>query len=487
MQGNPINLLRTSQKIKLIDARVTSKQSINGGGSACLPSKASGNLKGMKITVIGLGYLGATHAVVMAKLGHEVIGIEPDQSKVDELRAGRIPFFEPGLDEALTEVLAEGNLRFATAHDDESREAELHFLCVGTPQVAGSKAANTDYLFSAVTELAPYLHADAVIAGKSTVPVGTAAALTAHLSAELAKHGKDFAPHLAWNPEFLREGNALQDSIAPDRIVLGVTDQRSEDALREVYQSITDAGTPLLVADIPTAELVKVAANAFLATKISFINAIAEVAEASGADAVKLAEAIGYDDRIGKKFLRNGIGFGGGCLPKDIRGFIARADELGVESIGNFLGAVDQINLGRRERVVELAKRELGDLTGKAITVLGAAFKPDTDDIRDSPAIDIALKLTEAGASVLVHDPISLPGVRVHYPALTTEDDLMTALTGAELVILATEWKQYRELDPAVVGQLVTNKTVIDGRNYLELDRYKSAGWRTIALGRNVE
>jgi UDPglucose 6-dehydrogenase len=441
----------------------------------------------MKITVIGLGYLGATHAVVMAKLGHTVIGIEPNQAKVDDLRSGRIPFFEPGLDEALHQVLAQGNIRFETEHDAESLEADLHFLCVGTPQVAGSKAANTDYLFSAVAEVAKFLREDAVVAGKSTVPVGTAAALTAHLAAELAKHGKHFAPHLAWNPEFLREGNALEDSIAPDRIVLGVTDERSEAVLREAYKPITDAGSPLLVTDIPTAELVKVAANSFLATKISFINAIAEVAEASGADAVKLAEAIGYDDRIGKKFLRNGIGFGGGCLPKDIRGFIARADELGVQSIGNFLGAVDQINLGRRERVVELAKRELGSLAGKSITVLGAAFKPDTDDIRDSPAIDIALKLTEAGANVLVHDPISLPGVRVHYPALTTEDDLTVALAGAELVILATEWKQYRELDPAVIGELVGQKLLIDGRNYLNVDSYKVAGWRVVALGRNVE
>ncbi len=307
------------------------------------------------------------------------------------------------------------------------------------------------------------------------------------MSAELAKAGKNFAPLLSWNPEFLREGNALQDSIAPDRLVIGVTDERSEAVLREAYKPITDAGTPLLATDLPTAELVKVAANSFLATKISFINAIAEVAEASGADAVKLAEAIGYDDRIGKKFLRNGIGFGGGCLPKDIRGFIARADELGVESIGNLLNVVDKINLDRRERVVHLAHRELGDVKGKTIVVLGAAFKPDTDDIRDSPAIDIASLLTVQGANVLVHDPISLPGVREHYPALTTEDDLTVALTGADLVILATEWRDYRELDPAVIGQLVGTKTLIDGRNYLDVAAYKAAGWRVVALGRNVD
>jgi UDPglucose 6-dehydrogenase len=435
----------------------------------------------MKITVIGLGYLGATHAVVMAKLGHEVIGIEPSQAKVDTLRAGKVPFYEPGLDEALAEVLAQGNIKFQTAHDENSAQADLHFLCVGTPQVKGSNAANTEYLFSAIEELAPHLRADAVVAGKSTVPVGTAGDLTAHLAARTS-----FAPHLAWNPEFLREGNALQDSISPDRLVFGVADQRSEEVLRAAYKPVTDAGVPLIVMDIPTAELVKVAANSFLATKISFINAIAEVAEASGADATKLAEAIGYDERIGNKFLRNGIGFGGGCLPKDIRGFIARADELGVDSIGKFLGEVDSINLARRTRVVTLAKQELGSLAGKKITVLGAAFKPDTDDIRDSPAITIASELTAGGANVVVHDPISLPGVRVMYASLATEENLTEALRDAELVILATEWKLYRELNPADTKALVKTATIIDGRNYLRLDEFASAGWRTIALGRNL-
>lgn len=435
----------------------------------------------MKITVIGLGYLGATHAVVMAKLGHEVIGIEPSQEKVDTLRAGKVPFYEPGLDEALTEVIAQGNIKFQTAHDENSAQADLHFLCVGTPQVKGSNAANTEYLFAAVEELAPHLREDAVVVGKSTVPVGTAADLTAHLAARTSH-----TPHLAWNPEFLREGNALQDSISPDRLVFGVSDARSEEALREVYKPVTDAGVPLIVMDIPTAELVKVAANSFLATKISFINAIAEVAEASGADATKLAEAIGYDERIGNKFLRNGIGFGGGCLPKDIRGFIARADELGVDSIGKFLGEVDSINLARRTRVVTLARHELGSLAGKKITVLGAAFKPDTDDIRDSPAITIASELTAGGANVVVHDPISLPGVRVMYASLATEENLTEALRDAELVILATEWKLYRELNPADTKALVKTATIIDGRNYLRLDEFASAGWRTIALGRNL-
>jgi len=435
----------------------------------------------MKITVIGLGYLGATHAVVMAKLGHEVIGIESNQQKVDDLRAGRVPFFEPGLDEALNEVLAQGNIRFQSAHDESSREADLHFLCVGTPQVHGSNAANTDYLFSAVEELAPFLREDSVVVGKSTVPVGTALKLKSHLAGLVA-----FEPHLAWNPEFLREGNALKDSIAPDRLVFGVSDSRSEAVLREVYEPLVSGGVPLIVMDIPSAELVKVAANSFLATKISFINAIAEVAEASGANTLKIAEAIGYDDRIGKKFLHNGIGFGGGCLPKDIRGFMARADELGVSSIGKLLSEVDAINLGRRDRVIQLAKEELGTFAGKKITVLGAAFKPNTNDIRDSPGIAVALELTEAGAAVVVHDPISLDGVKVMYPSLSTEQNLEAALKDAELVILATEWASYQELDAMTTKALVKTPTIIDGRNYLKLESFAAAGWRTLALGRNL-
>ena len=435
----------------------------------------------MKITVIGLGYLGATHAVVMAKLGHEVIGIEPSQQKVDDLRAGRVPFFEPGLDEALKEVIAQGNIKFQTAHDESSLEADLHFLCVGTPQVHGSNAANTEYLFAAIEELAPYLREDAVVAGKSTVPVGTALKLQAHLAARV-----NFEPHLAWNPEFLREGNALKDSISPDRLVFGVSDERSEAVLRDVYKPVTDAGVPLIVMDIPTAELVKVAANSFLATKISFINAVAEVAEAAGANTVKIAEAIGYDERIGKKFLHNGIGFGGGCLPKDIRGFMARAEELGVSSIGKLLSEVDAINLGRRDRVVHLAKEELGSIHGKKITVLGAAFKPNTNDIRDSPAISVALELTQAGAAVVVHDPISLDGVNVMYPTLTTEKNLDAALQDSELVILATEWSVYRDIDPVKTKSLVKTATIIDGRNYLPLETFAAAGWRTLALGRNL-
>lgn len=445
----------------------------------------------MKVSVIGLGYLGATHAVAMAELGHEVVGIEADPNRLAALQRGEIPFYEPGLDEALARVIRQGNITFVPDHSDATADADIHFLCVGTPQLKGSYAADTSYLFSAIESLGKWLKPNSVVAGKSTIPVGTAAALRDRLS-EIA----GFDAHLAWNPEFLREGTALEDSLRPDRIVIGVEagDELAESKLREVYRPILEGksgsaagGTPFLVMDVPTAELVKVAANSFLATKISFINAMAEIAETAGADAVRLAEAIGWDERIGNKFLRNGIGFGGGCLPKDIRAFMARAEELGVGQAVDFLADVDAVNLRRRQRVVDIAKAELGDLAGKKILMLGAAFKPDSDDLRDSPALDIAVILHEAGADVTVHDPMSLHGVRAKHPQLKTAEDLHSAVVGAELLVLGTEWREYRELDPAALGEQVANKLIIDGRNALDVARWQAAGWRLIALGRNVE
>lgn len=434
------------------------------------------------MTIIGLGYLGATTAIAFAKLGHQVIGIDSDSKKLQSLISGTVPFYEPGLDEALAEALATGNLSFQPTQDQNSGDADVHLLCVGTPQSKTGKGADTSYLFSAVDALAPFLNEDSIVVGKSTVPVGTAKELRKHLEQQI-----NFEPHVAWNPEFLREGTALQDTLTPDRIVIGTDDLWSEKILRTLYEPITDLGIPLLAMDIPTAELVKVAANSFLATKISFINAMAEVAEVSGADAVRLAEAIGYDERIGNKFLKTGIGFGGGCLPKDIRAFSARAEELGVGQAVGFLREVEEINLRRRSRVIELAQEELGDLTGKRVVMLGAAFKPETDDVRDSPAMAVAEQFWSAGAHVVVHDPKALENVKRIYPQLDTEYDLAAALEGAELVVLATEWKEYRDADPQVLGSLVRNRLVIDGRNALNVGAWLDANWQVIALGRNIE
>ena len=430
--------------------------------------------------MIGLGYLGATHAVAMATLGHEVIGIEPDQSRLEPLKNGVVPFYEPGLQDALKKVIAAGKLSFQNSHDEKSAAAEVHFICVGTPQQKGKETADTSYVFSAAKQLAAVLKPESLVVGKSTVPVGTARHLISSIQ-EIA----GFEPRLCWNPEFLREGTALEDSLAPDRIVIGSNDPLINKNLKDCYQQILDTGTPLLELDLETAELVKVSANAFLATKISFINAMAEIAEAAGADAVKLAEAIGMDSRIGKSFLRTGIGFGGGCLPKDIRGFIARADELGVGSSLKFLTEVDNINLRRRQRVIDLAVAELEDPGHKKVSVLGISFKPDSDDLRDSPALDIALGLQSKGAQVIVHDPVSLAALEARQTGLSVAEEVLEATKDADLIILGTEWAEYRKLDPSTLNP--KTKTIIDGRNVLSVNDWQKAGFKVIALGRNIQ
>ncbi|MFY0671603.1 MAG: UDP-glucose/GDP-mannose dehydrogenase family protein [Aquiluna sp.] len=434
----------------------------------------------MLIGVVGLGYLGLTHSIAMAMLGNRVIGYESDLAKLRAISNAEIPFHEPGLEDQLAELSGSGLFSVAD-HFGEGPVCDVYFICVGTPQTGSGKSADTSFVFSAGESLGTVIAPETVVVGKSTVPVGTAAALRDRMS-EVA----GFPVHLAWNPEFLREGTALEDSLNPDRIVIGSWDDFSSEKLKEVYKPILDRGTPLVEVDVPTAELVKVAANAFLATKVSFINAMAEIAEVSGADAVELAKAIGFDERIGNKFLRNGIGFGGGCLPKDIRGFVARAEELGAGEAVSFLKDVDAINQRRRERVVALAEQELGELKDKKILMLGLSFKPDSDDMRDSPALDIALRLAKAGANVTVHDPVALIALGDKHPELIREQDLSAAAKDQELVILGTEWSDYKSIDPTAFGDLVANKRIIDGRNVLDVAAWQAAGWRLIALGRNV-
>ena len=434
----------------------------------------------MKISVIGCGYLGAVHAAAMASRGHEVTGVDVDTAKVEALTSGRPPFFEPGLSELLVKAQERGKLEFTT---DVSRAADVtvHFVCVGTPQKPGEFAADVTYVDAAVESLHPHLTSTSVVVGKSTVPVGTAERLAGIIA--------DTGAAMMWNPEFLREGHAVEDTLHPNRLVYGVADgepgQAAAATLDEVYASILADDTPRMITDFATAELVKTAANSFLATKISFINAMAELCEASGADVTQLADAIGMDDRIGRKFLNAGLGFGGGCLPKDIRAFMARAGELGADQAVAFLKEIDSINMRRRVRMVDIARDALGgSFIGKKITILGAAFKPDSDDVRDSPALAVARLIATQGGLVTVTDPQAIGNAQKSFPELDYVADTAEAITGAEAVLLLTEWREYRDLDPAATAELVTGKVLVDGRNVLTPELWRAAGWTYRALGR---
>lgn len=449
----------------------------------------------MNISVIGCGYLGAVHAACMAHIGHTVIGVDVDDTKVALLNEGRAPFFEPGFEEILAPAIRSGRLRFTTdTSDPELDDTKVHFIAVGTPQSSEGKSADLSYVWAAVNTIMN-IHRDSqggserpIVVGKSTVPVGTAQ----KIADTLRTHNIP----LVWNPEFLREGFAVQDTLHPDRIVYGLekdphTHEFTADAeyareqLDRVYRDLLDEGIARLLADYPTAELVKVAANSFLATKISFINAMAELCEATGGDVTVLADAIGRDERIGKRFLGAGVGFGGGCLPKDIRAFTARAEELGVQDAVSFLKDIDAINQRRRTRVIEcVTKRFDGDVSGKRVTVLGAAFKPNSDDIRDSPALEIARRLKAMGADVCVTDPEALANVARQAPELTIDEHAGRAMRDAEMVILATEWKQFTELDPHLCQALVSESYILDARNALDPRTWREAGWTYQGLGR---
>lgn len=433
----------------------------------------------LKLSVIGTGYLGATHAACMASLGFEVIGFDTETSKIDLLSKGKVPFYEPELEELLSNQIKSGRLTF-TNNAADLADADVHFICVGTPQIKNGNAADLTYVNSALESIAKYVKSGGLVVGKSTVPVGTATKLRNRL---LELNPK---ADLAWNPEFLREGFAVEDTLRPNRLVVGVVNDSAEQILKEVYATNLKDKTPWVRADLPTAELVKVAANSFLATKISFINAMAEICEAAGGDVTVLAKAIGYDPRIGSRFLQAGIGFGGGCLPKDIRAFMARAEELGASQAVKFLKEIDAINLRARQRIIELVRKDLSDdLQGKKVAILGAAFKPDSDDVRDSPALDIAAQIQAAGAIVTVHDPKAIANAQKRFPALNFVDDVNTTFKDAEIVLHLTEWKIYREIDPVKVKSIVKTAIVIDGRNALDRELWQSAGWKFRALGRS--
>ncbi|UZG57430.1 UDP-glucose dehydrogenase family protein [Rhodococcus opacus] len=437
-----------------------------------------------RMAVFGTGYLGATHAACMAELGHEVLGVDVDPAKLAKLEAGQVPFYEPGLEDVLRRNIAAGRLRFTSSYEEAAAFADVHFLGVGTPQKKGEFAADLKFVDSVIETLAPLITSPAVIFGKSTVPVGTAERLGA-LARDLSPAGENL--EIAWNPEFLREGFAVQDTLHPDRLVLGVDHNRpgrAEEVAREVYAQLLEENIPFLVTDLATAELVKTSANAFLATKISFINAISEVCEAAGADVTVLADAIGHDARIGRRFLNAGLGFGGGCLPKDIRAFMARAGELGADQALTFLREVDNINMRRRTRMVELAREACGSLLGARVAILGAAFKPDSDDVRDSPALNVAGQIQLQGASVSVYDPKAMENSRALFPTLGYSETALDACEGADLVLVLTEWSEFQKLQPTDLDAVVRTKALIDGRNCLDPQQWRDAGWSYRGLGR---
>ena len=436
----------------------------------------------MRISIIGTGYLGAVHAACMAELGHEVLGVDSDAAKISLLTEGRAPFFEPGLTDIMVGNLDMGRLRFSTSIAEAARFAELHFVCVGTPQLPGALAADLRGIETVVDELAPNLTRDCLVVGKSTVPVGTAALLAERLG-RLTPVG--ITAELAWNPEFLREGFAVRDTLQPDRLVVGTSSARADAALRDVFAPLLELGTPYISTDLATAELAKVAANAFLATKISFINAVADVCEAAGADVMTLAETLGHDKRIGRHFLSAGLGFGGGCLPKDIRAFVARAEELGAAESVRFLTEVDEVNNARRRHAVDLARDLVGgSFAGRRVAILGAAFKPNTDDVRESPALEVAVAIQAEGALVRVHDPKAIDNARAKRPELDYCDEPEKACEGADAVLHLTEWKDYLELDPARLRSVVRVPRIFDGRNALPLARWRDAGWTVRSMGR---
>ncbi len=436
------------------------------------------------ISVIGTGYLGAVHAACMAELGHDVVAVDVDRQRVEALAAGSAPFFEPGLDALLARVLSTGRLRFTCDYDDIA-EADVHFICVGTPQSSDGRTADTSYVFSAVESLASRLRPGALVVGKSTVPVGTADAILTRLRATAPTPGE---VRLAWNPEFLREGTAIDDTLRPSRLVYGVHPDSAEqdiELLDEIYAPALALGVPRLVTDFETAELVKVAANAFLATKISFINSMADLCDVAGADVVQLAQALGLDDRIGPKFLGAGLGYGGGCLPKDVRALAARSEELGADACVTLLSHVNAINESRQTKMLDLARTYCsGSLRGKAVAILGAAFKPNSDDLRESPSLEVAMRALREGATVTVHDPRALDAARLAYPHLRYEENVEEACRGADILLHLTEWEEYRKLDIAKLTRLVRTPVILDGRNALHGESWSMHGWTYVSIGR---
>jgi UDPglucose 6-dehydrogenase len=436
----------------------------------------------VKTAVIGVGHVGLVTAACLARWGHEVVGMDDDRAKINTLESGSVPFYEEGLQDLVQEGVAAGRLTFTTDTREAIDGAEVVFVCVGTPSLPGG-GPNLRYVEAVGRNVAAFAEQDLVLVEKSTVPANTGAQLQQVIAREQHRHGQRVRISVASNPEFLREGVAVQDTLHPDRVVYGTSDDWARDRLREVYATlVAEDGCPVVETDVPTAELIKHASNAFLATRISFINQVARICERVGADVETVAQGMGHDVRIGPHFLRAGIGYGGSCFPKDVDAFIHLARQVGEDF--RMLEEVRAVNTSMRELALEKLRGELWHLEAKTITILGGAFKPGTDDLREAPGLHIAAALVAEGAEVRVWDPVALGAVKQQHPELDVVEDLTAALEGAHAAIVATEWDELRELSATQIRDLLGYPIVIDGRNVFDPEAMRDAGIHYHGIGR---
>ena len=436
----------------------------------------------MRLCVIGVGHVGLVTAACFAELGHDVVGVDDDAAKIAALDAGQAPFFEPGLSELVERHVEAGRLTFTGKHAEAIPGAEAVFICVGTPR-RDDGAPNLSYVQAAAASVAQLAPSPTVVVEKSTVPVRTGERIKQALALQAQSQGGALVHQVASNPEFLREGAAVADTLRPDRVVVGADDPRAHEVLARVYAPLLARHEcPYVATDVRTAELIKHASNAFLATKISFINAVARICELAGADVQIVADAMGHDARIGRAFLNAGLGYGGSCFPKDVEAFVHIAADLGYDF--GMLRETERINREAKGWPLLQLRRLVWNLAGKEVAVLGVAFKPGTDDIRDAPALDVIEDLRAEGANVRLHDPVALEHVASRWADVRLCDKAEDALDGAHAVVVATEWDEYRAIAPTRLAELLTYPVVIDARSVWDPDALAEVGLTVASIGR---
>ena len=434
----------------------------------------------MKVTMLGCGYVGLVSGTCFAEFGASVTCFDIDKTRVDKLLQGKLPIYEPGLDTLLEKNVKQGRLSFTDNLNDCIPDSDLVFVAVGTPSRRGDGHADLSYVYQAVQDIAPFLKDYTVIVDKSTVPVGTAR----NVKRIIAETNPEADFDVASNPEFLREGAAIADFMRPDRVVIGVENERADGVLRELYRSINLIEAPIFSTDLESAELIKYASNAFLATKISFINEMSVLCEEVGADVHAVAKGMGLDDRIGRKFLHPGPGYGGSCFPKDTQALVRIAQENGASS--RIVKAVIEVNEAQKARMIKKIRSAIGgNESGKTIAVLGLTFKPETDDMRDAPSLAILPKLIENGCQINAHDPQGVDEAKkILPPEVRYYDDIYTAMENVDAVVLMTEWNMYRNLDMSLIREKLKQPVFIDLRNVYEPDSMKTLGFDYHCIGR---